>query len=130
MSEIPRDLRYAQTHEWARQMDDGTIVVGISDHAQGQLGDLVYVEVPEVGRTVDAGEACAVVESVKAASDIYSPAAGEVVESNDALVDAPEDVNTDPYGDGWLFRLRYEHADDLKTMMDADSYRDYVSEDD
>jgi glycine cleavage system H protein len=106
MSNIPADLRYSQTHEWARVRSDGTVEVGISDHAQHALGDLVFVEVPEVGREVAAGDACAVVESVKAASDVYAPTAGTVTAVNDQLGGAPELVNQDPYGAGWLFRLK------------------------
>jgi glycine cleavage system H protein len=106
MSEIPQDLRYARSHEWARQLADGTVEVGISDHAQHALGDLVYVELPEVGRELAAGEACAVVESVKAASDVYSPVAGQVVAVNEQLAAAPELVNQQPYGQGWLLKLK------------------------
>ena len=120
MSNIPSDLRFASSHEWARANGDGTVTIGISDHAQGQLGDLVYVEVPEAGRTVDAAEACAVVESVKAASDVYSPVAGEVVETNESLADSPELVNQDPYGEGWLFKVRTD--DDLSGLLDAEAY--------
>lgn len=122
MSEIPSDLKYAKTHEWARLEDDGTVTVGISDHAQDALGDLVFVEVPESGQTVAAEEACCVVESVKAASDVYAPLAGEVVAVNQALADAPEQVNDDPYGEGWLFRLQPANADDLDGLLDADDY--------
>jgi glycine cleavage system H protein len=110
LSNIPNDLRYAKSHEWVRpapgEAPDGAVDVGISDHAQSSLGDLVFVEVPEVGRTVSAGEACAVVESVKAASDVYSPVSGKVIASNAALAAQPELVNQDPYGAGWLFRVQ------------------------
>jgi glycine cleavage system H protein len=106
MNKNPADLKYAATHEWARVNDDGSVTVGITDHAQAQLGDLVFVEIPEVGQQVSATEPCAVVESVKAASDIYSPVAGEVVEVNTALSDTPELINQDPYGEGWIFRLQ------------------------
>jgi glycine cleavage system H protein len=106
MSDIPADLRFAATHEWARVLDDGTVEVGISDHAQHALGDLVFIEVPEVGREVAAGDACAVVESVKAASDVYAPTAGTVTAVNEQLSSAPELVNQAPYAAGWLFRLR------------------------
>ncbi|MCB1715441.1 MAG: glycine cleavage system protein GcvH [Candidatus Competibacteraceae bacterium] len=125
MSSIPSDLRYAASHEWARANGDGTVTVGISDHAQGQLGDLVYVEVPEIGRTVDAAENCAVVESVKAASDVYSPVAGEVVAVNEELADSPELVNNDAYGDGWLFKLKTD--DDLSGLMDAAAYEQAIA---
>ena len=121
MSNLPNDLKYAATHEWVRDNGDGTVTVGISDHAQESLGDMVFVEVPEVGQTVTAEEACAVVESVKAASDVYAPVSGEVIEANAGLADAPEAVNDDPYGDGWLFKLR--PAGDLDALMDADAYQ-------
>lgn len=126
MSSIPDDLRYASSHEWARDNGDGTVTVGISDHAQEQLGDLVYVEVPEVGRHVSPDAGCAVVESVKAASDVYSPVAGDVVEVNTALSDSPELVNQDPYGEGWLFRV--ETDDDLSGLLDAGAYQQAISE--
>ena len=106
MSDIPADLKYARSHEWLRQLPDGTVEVGISDHAQEALGDLVFVEVPEVGRTLAAGEAFAVVESVKAASDVYSPVAGTVLAVNAKLATAPELINQAPYGDGWLMKLK------------------------
>jgi glycine cleavage system H protein len=106
MSKVPADLKYTKTHEWLRTLADGTIEVGITDHAQHALGDLVFVEVPEVGRAVKAGEPCAVVESVKAASDVYSPITGEVVAGNSALSSAPETINTDSYGGGWLMRVK------------------------
>jgi glycine cleavage system H protein len=106
MSNIPAELKYARTHEWVRQLSDGNVEVGISDHAQAQLGDLVFVELPEVGRSVAAQEACAVVESVKAASDLYAPVAGSVVAVNQALVKEPELINQDPYGRGWVMRLK------------------------
>jgi len=106
MSDIPADLKYARSHEWLRQLPDGTVEVGISDHAQESLGDLVFVEVPEVGRTLAAGEAFAVVESVKAASDVYSPVAGTVLAVNSKLATAPELINKAPYGDGWLMKLK------------------------
>jgi glycine cleavage system H protein len=106
MSSVPADLKYTKSHEWVRTLADGTVEVGITDYAQHALGDLVFVEVPEAGRVVKAGEPCAVVESVKAASDIYAPLAGEVSAGNPRLSDEPETVNTDPYGEGWLMRLR------------------------
>ncbi|QKT03117.1 glycine cleavage system protein GcvH [Ectothiorhodospiraceae bacterium 2226] len=127
MSNVPQELRYTKSHEWVRPMDDGTVVIGITDHAQDLLGDMVFVETPAVGREVTAGEDCAVVESVKAASDVYSPLAGEVVESNESLSDAPERVNQDPYGEGWLFRLRPSDADALAQLMDADAYTALVA---
>jgi len=122
MSDIPGDLKFTKSHEWIREEDDGTVVVGITDHAQAALGDLVFVEPPEVGSEVAVGEACAVVESVKAASDVYSPVSGEVVEANEALADSPELVNQDPYGDGWIMRIELSDASELDRLMDADSY--------
>ncbi|VAX11667.1 Glycine cleavage system H protein [hydrothermal vent metagenome] len=125
MSEIPNDLKYCSTHEWVSSAnDDGVITVGITDHAQDQLGDLVFVELPETGLTVEAGCECAVIESVKAASDIYSPVGGEIVDANEALIDSPELVNDDPYGDGWLFKVRVRDASDIDSLLNADSYRE------
>lgn len=122
MSNIPAELKYTRTHEWLRPEDDGTYTVGISDHAQDALGDLVFVETPEVGRSVTAGEACAVVESVKAASDIYSPIDGEVIAANDALAAQPELLNTDPYGEGWIMRIRPAAGAETSTLLDANAY--------
>ena len=126
MSNVPSELKYAATHEWVLDNGDGTVTVGISDHAQEALGDMVFVEVPEVGRTVSAEEACAVVESVKAASDVYSPVNGEVIAANEALADAPEAVNEDPYGEGWLFKVRLDG--ELSGLMDADAYDAQIAE--
>jgi glycine cleavage system H protein len=106
MSNVPADLKYTKTHEWVRALPDGTIEIGITDHAQHALGDLVFVEVPEGGRSLTVGEPCAVVESVKAASDVYSPIAGQVMAGNPQLASEPEAVNNDPYGNGWLMRVR------------------------
>jgi len=128
MSNIPVELRYTRTHEWARQNDDGSITVGISDNAQDQLGDMVFIEVPEVGQSVEAGDACAVVESVKAASDVYSPVTGTVVEVNETLADAPETVNQDAYGKGWLFRIEPANAGELDVMMNGDAYADFLED--
>ena len=122
MSEVRSDLKYRESHEWVRDEGDGTVTVGISDHAQEQLGDMVYVELPEVGNDYSQGESCAVVESVKAASDAYAPVSGEVVEVNDALEDEPERVNTDPYGDGWMFKMKLSNAAELDGLLDADAY--------
>ena len=123
MSEVPDSLRYAETHEWVRQEDDGTVTVGITDHAQEQLGDLVFIELPELGRAVDSNEEFAVVESVKAASDVYSPIAGEVVSVNEALTESPELVNQDAYGEGWLVRLKPEIPSAVDNLMDATAYK-------
>ncbi len=117
MSNLPTELRYASSHEWARLEEDGSVVVGISDHAQDALGDVVFVELPEVGSIVAQGAECAVVESVKAASDIYAPVSGEVLEINEALEDAPETINEDPYGDGWLFRIQPENEEQLDDLL-------------
>jgi glycine cleavage system H protein len=122
MSNVPSDLRYLKSHEWARLEADGTVTIGISDHAQQALGDLVFAEVPEAGRRVTAGEACAVVESVKAASDVYSPVSGEVVAGNAALGGTPELINQDPYGAGWLMRIRPDDKTQFAAMLDAKSY--------
>lgn len=121
MSSIPDKLRFASSHEWMRAESDGTFTVGISDFAQEQLGDLVFLELPEVGRQLEAGEACAVVESVKAASDVYAPVAGEVVAANAALTDALEQVNKDPYN-AWLFRIKPANPADVEKLMDAAAY--------
>ena len=122
MSDLPVELKYASSHEWARLESDGTVVIGITDHAQAALGDVVYVELPEEGAGIDAGSEIAVVESVKAASDIYSPVTGEVVEINPALEDQPETINQSPYVDGWLFRVRLSNPEELDDMMNADEY--------
>lgn len=122
MSEIPNEYRYASSHEWARLEEDGTVTVGITDHAQGALGDVVYVELPEDGLVVAAQQEAGVVESVKAASDIYAPVSGTVVAVNDVLEDAPETVNEDPYGDGWFFRLQPDDAAELDELLTADAY--------
>lgn len=122
MSNSPEELKYAESHEWARLEEDGTVTVGITDHAQGALGDLVYVELPTVGDNVEVAEACAVVESVKAASDIYAPVTGTVVAVNEELEDGPEKVNEYPYSDGWLFRVGDVDADQLDDLMSAEDY--------
>ena len=130
MSEVPADLKYTKSHEWVRANDDGTVTIGITAHAQDQLGDMVYVEAPEAGRTLEAGEACAVVESVKAASDVYAPIAGEVVEGNAALADAPETVNNDPFGAGWILRLTPADAGALDGLLDATAYQELLAAED
>jgi len=122
MSNLPNDLKYVGSHEWVRLDSDGTATIGITEFAQESLGDVVYVELPEVSTEIDAGSEIAVVESVKAASDIYSPVSGEVIEINPALEDEPETVNHSPYADGWLFRIKVANTDDLEDMMDADEY--------
>ena len=126
MSETPDDLKYSKSHEWVRVNDDSTVTIGITDHAQDQLGDLVYVEVPEAGRELAAEEACAVVESVKAASDVYAPLAGTVVEANQDLADSPEAVNQDAYGAGWLLKLKPSDSSAVNALMDAAAYREFI----
>ena len=128
MSNIPSELKYAPSHEWVRNEGDGTYTVGISEHAQELLGDMVFVELPEVGDVVDAGEDCAVAESVKAASDIYAPISGEVVAINEELEDAPETVNNDPYGDGWLFRIKATDESELENLLSAEDYANTIDE--
>ena len=128
MSEVPADLRYTRSHEWVKDNGDGTVTVGITDHAQEALGDIVFVETPEVGRQVTAEEACAVVESVKAASDIYAPIAGEVVDANQVLADSPDAINQGPYGDGWIFALRPKDPGDMDQLLDATAYQAIVDE--
>ncbi|MCW8936043.1 MAG: glycine cleavage system protein GcvH [Gammaproteobacteria bacterium] len=122
MSEIPTDLRYTASHEWARLNDDGTITIGISGHAQEALGDIVFVELPEVDAELSQGDASCVVESVKAASDIYMPITGVVVDTNQALVDEPEMINSSPYDDGWIFKIKPADEDDIEQLMDASTY--------
>lgn len=130
MSDIPGDLKFLRSHEWARLEDGGRVTVGISDHAQGQLGDLVFVELPQVGDRIDQGASCAVVESVKAASDIYAPVAGTVVAINEALADAPETINADAYGDGWLFALKIDDASQLDELLGPDDYAALIEAED
>lgn len=122
MSNTPAELKYAKSHEWLKIEADGTVTIGITDHAQHALGDLVFVETPKVGRKLAAGESCAVVESVKAASDVYAPIAGEVIAVNDALTSAPEVLNTDPYIGGWMWKMKPANADDVAALLDATAY--------
>ncbi len=130
MSEIPGDLKFLKSHEWARVEDDGLVRVGISDHAQSQLGDLVYVELPEIGVAVEAGNGLAVVESVKAASDIYAPVSGEIVEVNELLSDKPETINEDAFGDGWLVLIRPSDRAELDELLDPKDYEELIENDD
>ena len=125
---VPGNLKYTESHEWLRREDDGSITIGITDHAQAELGDLVYVEPPEVGRQVEAHEACCVVESTKAASDVYAPVAGEVVARNDALADNPELVNEQPFEGGWLFRLKPANPADVDALLSADDYQQAIKD--
>lgn len=123
MSNVPADLKYIASHEWLRLEDDGTITVGITDHAQEALGDVVFVELPEVGDTIAVDDEIAVVESVKAASDVYAPISGEVVAINETLEDDPETINSDPYGEGWLYRMKADNADDYEALLSAEEYQ-------
>ncbi|WP_225775847.1 glycine cleavage system protein GcvH [Pseudomonas sp. Marseille-Q5115] len=127
MSNIPAELRYAESHEWARLEADGSVTVGISDHAQEALGDVVFIELPEVGKTVSSGDQVAVVESVKAASDIYAPVSGEVIAVNEALADAPESVNGEPYG-AWFFKIKPTDTAELDKLLDAAGYKSAIGE--
>lgn len=129
MSKVPADLKYTETHEWVRKESDGTVLIGITDHAQHLLGDMVYVELPEPGRTVKAKQECAVVESVKAASDVYSPISGQVVAVNSELGDAPELVNKDCYGDGWLFRVRPSSPAEVDGLLSPQNYQSVAEAD-
>ncbi|MDQ1302033.1 MAG: glycine cleavage system protein [Pseudomonadota bacterium] len=122
MTQVPQNLKYTEDHEWVRTEADGSVIIGVTDHAQHQLGELVYVELPDAGRKVARGDAMAVVESTKAASDVYAPLAGVVVEANPALASQPELVNNDPYGEGWLLRLRPDSATDLAALKDSTAY--------
>lgn len=124
---VPDQLRYADSHEWIDPSDPEAASVGVSDHAQAELTDVVYLELPEVGRTVTKGEAIAVIESVKAANDIYAPASGEIVAVNEALAEAPEPVNEDPYGAGWMFKLKLSDPSELESLHDAGAYRERIS---
>jgi glycine cleavage system H protein len=127
MSNVPGDLRYTKSHEWVRTLPDGSVEIGISDHAQAALGDLVFVEVPETGRQVATGDAFAVVESVKAASDVYSPLTGEVLAGNDALASQPELVNQDPYVQGWIARLKPASTAEVEALLDAAQYSEHLA---
>ncbi len=130
MSNVPGDLKYSKDHEWIRVEEDGTCTVGVTDHAQAALGDLVFVELPEVGSTLAEGDACAVVESVKAASDVYSPLTGEVTAVNEALADAPELVNTDAYGEGWIYRMSLDSEGEVEELMSAEEYLALLEDED
>ena len=127
MSNIPENLKYASTHEWIRLDDSGIATIGISDHAQDALGDIVFIELPEPGTTVNAKEEVAVVESVKAASDIYSPLTGEIIEINETLLRSPETVNASPYENAWLFKIRISNELELDDLMDCDAYSDHCN---
>lgn len=129
MSNIPSDLRYASSHEWVRPEGDGVYTIGITEHAQELLGDMVFVELPDVGDQISAGDDVAVAESVKAASDVYAPITGEVLEVNEDLEDSPELVNSDPYGDGWMFKVKAEDEAEIAELLDAEAYGSSIEED-
>jgi len=129
MSNTPNELFYTQSHEWVRIEDDGSVTVGISDHAQALLGDMVFIELPEIDSELDVEQDCAVIESVKAASDIYSPVAGTVIAINEKLEDAPETINSDAYGEGWIFKLQPTSLSDVKELMPAEEYSALIAED-
>ncbi|REL27761.1 glycine cleavage system protein GcvH [Thalassotalea euphylliae] len=129
MSNIPSELKYATSHEWVRNEGNGIVTIGITEHAQELLGDMVFVELPEVGDSVSTGDDVAVAESVKAASDIYAPVTGEVVEVNEDLEDSPELVNSDAYGDGWMFKVKIEDESELESLLDAEGYENSIDED-
>ena len=129
MSEVPSELKFLSSHEWV-MVEDGVATIGVSDHAQELLGDLVYVELPETGSTVAAGDSVGVIESVKAASDTYAPISGEVIEINEDLEDAPERINLDPYGDGWMYKLAIEDPEELENLLDAAAYSESIVDDD
>ena len=128
MSEVPSELKYAKSHEWVRVEEDGVVTVGISDHAQALLGDLVFVELPEVGTELAAGDECCVVESVKAASDVYMPISGEIIEINETLADEPEIINAAPYDNGWLFKVQPSDQDEVDELLDAEAYQAEIDE--
>ena len=128
MSNVPKELKYTESHEWIGREADDSVRIGISDHAQQALGDLVFVELPAVGDTVDQGESCAVVESVKAASDIYSPVTGEVIAVNEDLEDDPGSINSDPYGDGWLFQVKLTEPEEMDSLLDAEIYENSLDD--
>lgn len=128
MSQTPSELKYASSHEWARLEEDGTVTIGITDHAQEALGDVVFVELPEVGDRLAVGDEAGVVESVKAASDIYAPVSGEVIAINEALDDEPETVNADPYNDGWFYRIQPDDTEELENLLSAEDYTEHCAE--
>lgn len=130
MSNIPTELRYTKSHEWVRREDDGSVTIGITEHAQDLLGDLVFVETPEVGSSYAVGDDCAVVESVKAASDVYSPLSGDIVGANEGLADTPENINSDPYGEGWIFKMKLADEGELDSLMDATAYAAQIAAED
>ncbi|MBL1277003.1 MAG: glycine cleavage system protein GcvH [Ectothiorhodospiraceae bacterium] len=130
MSNVPTELRYTKSHEWVRTEADGSVTIGITEHAQELLGDMVFIELPETEANYTAGDECAVVESVKAASDVYSPITGEITAVNEDLADSPETVNQDAFGAGWMFKMQPEDAGEIDELMDADAYQELLAEED
>ena len=128
MSEVPNDFKYTKDHEWVSEQDDGTLIVGITDYAQASLGNLVFIELPEIDDMVVSGDVCAVVESVKAASDVYCPLSGTITKTNEALIDTPELVNSDPYGEGWIVRMTLKDPNAVSALMDAAGYKAEIGE--
>ncbi|MCX7125527.1 MAG: glycine cleavage system protein GcvH [Gammaproteobacteria bacterium] len=128
MSDTPRELHYTESHEWVRLESDDTVTIGITEHAQHQLGDLVFVELPDMNITLDQGDEMTVVESVKTAADVYAPISGEVIEVNSQLESRPDLINQDPYGDGWICRIKPSNIDELDDLLDADAYKESVSD--
>ena len=126
MSDIPGELKYTKSHEWVRINDDGSVTIGITDHAQDLMGDMVYIELPEVGDNLETGKECAVVESVKAASDVYAPLDGEILEVNETITESPEVINQDPYEEGWMFRLQLADNGGLDSLLDAKAYEEII----
>ena len=129
MTKVPKELQYTQTHEWVLVQDDGTVLVGVTEHAQSQLGELVLVELPDLGAKVNASDEVGVIESVKATSEVYAPISGKIIEINENLEEGPALVNRDPYGDGWLFRIDPRDPDELSDLLDAEAYTHYMEED-
>ncbi|MFV1992682.1 MAG: glycine cleavage system protein GcvH [Acidiferrobacterales bacterium] len=127
MSNIPGELKYTKSHEWVRVNDDGSVTIGITDHAQDLMGDMVYIELPEVGDNLETGKECAVVESVKAASDVYAPLDGEILEVNETISESPEMINQDPYENGWMFRLQLADNEGLDSLLDAKAYEEIIN---
>ncbi len=127
MSNVPNELKYTKSHEWVRAEEDGSVTIGITDHAQDLLGDMVFIELPETEANYTAGEECAVLESVKAASDVYAPITGEVIAVNEELVETPETVNQDAFGGGWMFKMTPEDAGEIEELMDAEAYRELIA---
>lgn len=128
MEMLPKELQYAETHEWVREEEDGTMAVGITEHAQSLLGELVFVQLPEIGVAVHAGDEVCVVESVKAASDVYSPISGKIVAINEALEESPSLINQDPYGDGWLFTIAPKDKSEMEHLLDHKAYQEHIQE--